>query len=617
MYINDSIFNITTHLCLILYLSPIIKLKEFFRVGGISINTLVRVRTKTSYNMPSDTRSNAKPKPRRRLVLGTRAFEAWLENNNLDRKQHQIDGVKFCLKNETSVPPRGGLVADEMGLGKTYIMLGTMISNPKKTLIVLPKSLLNQWVNIVDKYFGEESRFIFHGDYKNSTTKFSDDTPVQWPPKNPKREGTASHARYEKYKHGRTIGESKKLGASTEDIRSVRDGTRNAANIKIGDDNTLTPVKQMEKVNIVITTYGQISKNKKKDDDDQDNLLYGIKWGRVIFDEGHHLRNIGTSRYDGVNLLNCPVRWLITGTPIQNRMKDFYSLCSIMGIDEDFAKNHENHPKIKKDYMLKRTKCDVGIHLPECVIHTPETDPDMVIPWNNSQEKNVAEEIHSMLPFANISKSKISNSVNLLGGTSSVRVLPYLIRARQACVYPKLLKNRVQKYLDDDEELQEEDEFMNATEYSSKIDGVINFVLSRNNGRSKLIFCHFRGEIDIMHDKFAEKGLYVRTFDGRTSHNQRNDILENTCDVLILQIQTGCEGLNLQQFKEVYFVSPNWNPAIEEQAIARCHRIGQTDAVDVFRFIMEDMDDESMNLEQYCKTRQSQKMEIIKKFDEA
>jgi SNF2 family DNA or RNA helicase len=59
-------------------------------------------------------------------------------------------------------------------------------------------------------------------------------------------------------------------------------------------------------------------------------------------------------------------------------------------------------------------------------------------------------------------------------------------------------------------------------------------------------------------------------------------------DVLILQIQTGCEGLNLQEnYSEVYFVAPHWNPAIEDQAVARCHRLGQKKQVHVFRFKME------------------------------
>jgi len=54
-----------------------------------------------------------------------------------------------------------------------------------------------------------------------------------------------------------------------------------------------------------------------------------------------------------------------------------------------------------------------------------------------------------------------------------------------------------------------------------------------------------------------------------------------------MQIQTCCEGLNLQaQFSEVYFMTPHWNPSIEDQAVARCHRIGQTKPVDVFRFTM-------------------------------
>jgi SNF2 family DNA or RNA helicase len=56
---------------------------------------------------------------------------------------------------------------------------------------------------------------------------------------------------------------------------------------------------------------------------------------------------------------------------------------------------------------------------------------------------------------------------------------------------------------------------------------------------------------------------------------------------LVLQIQTGCEGLNLQEnYSEIYFISPHWNPAVEDQAIARCHRIGQTKSVYVKRFEM-------------------------------
>ena len=79
----------------------------------------------------------------------------------------------------------------------------------------------------------------------------------------------------------------------------------------------------------------------------------------------------------------------------------------------------------------------------------------------------------------------------------------------------------------------------------------------------------------------------VVCFDGRTSKGKRTDILSNKNEALILQIQTGCEGLNLQEnYSEIYFISPHWNPAVEDQAIARCHRIGQTKPVYVERFEM-------------------------------
>jgi hypothetical protein len=94
-----------------------------------------------------------------------------------------------------------------------------------------------------------------------------------------------------------------------------------------------------------------------------------------------------------------------------------------------------------------------------------------------------------------------------------------------------------------------------------------------------------------------------------------------------LQIQTGCEGLNLQKdFSEVYFVSPNWNPAVEEQAIARCHRIGQVKPVHVFRFQMTtyqkleplveltEINLGSLSLDQYIQNVQSVKREIIEEI---
>jgi superfamily II DNA or RNA helicase len=127
--------------------------------------------------------------------------------------------------------------------------------------------------------------------------------------------------------------------------------------------------------------------------------------------------------------------------------------------------------------------------------------------------------------------------------------------------------------------------------YSSKISKVVRTILSRkDNGKRKIVFCHFRGEIDYIQARIttAFPSLVVRYLDGRTSESERRVILapDAAINVLILQIQTCCEGLNLQQFSEVYFVSPDWNPAVEDQAIARCHRFGQTEPVSVFRFIM-------------------------------
>jgi SNF2 family DNA or RNA helicase len=174
--------------------------------------------------------------------------------------------------------------------------------------------------------------------------------------------------------------------------------------------------------------------------------------------------------------------------------------------------------------------------------------------WASEKEKGLAEGIHDG---------------SLLGGIK----LQQILRSRQMCILPTIL-SKVSC------------EFAEGT--TSKMDAVVSMLLLRaGNGNGKLVFCHFREEIDELVLRLKRGGVSrVGTYDGRTRSINRAE-LGKGLEVLILQIQTGCEGLNLQKdFNEVYFVSPHWNPAVEDQAVARCHRIGQSKEVFVFRFTM-------------------------------
>jgi superfamily II DNA or RNA helicase len=132
-------------------------------------------------------------------------------------------------------------------------------------------------------------------------------------------------------------------------------------------------------------------------------------------------------------------------------------------------------------------------------------------------------------------------------------------------------------------------DYSDALRSSSKLDKVIQTILARkDNGAGKLVFCQFRKEIDTIVSRLQLGGIRaVTSFDGRDNKEGRLNKLASSYDVLVIQIKTGCEGLNLQdKYNEIYFVSPHWNPSVEDQAIARCHRIGQKLNVHVFNFEM-------------------------------
>lgn len=353
--------------------------------------------------------------------------------------------------------------------------------------------------------------------------------------------------------------------------------------------------KELMKADFVIATYYAIAVNKSNY---KKSLLHQIHWSRVIMDEGHHLRNSKTAKHLGNSLLKTNIRWIVTGTPIQNRKQDFYGLCSAICMPKDYYTDINNIGEIADCFVLRRTKKKVGIEMPELVIEKQH------VKWENTLEKELSEQIHGTLSFSNV---KYSIDTQIKCGSA----LSTLLRARQSCILPKLLAPLV------------ENNNTNASKYkdalncSSKMNAVIKTLVERkDNGCGKLVFCHYKKEIDELATKLKEAGISkVAVFDGRTPVSERSKMLSEANDVLILQIQTACEGLNLQEnYSEIYFISPHWNPSIEAQAIARCHRFGQKKSVYVKRFEMESFGDKIYNVDNYVSNTQKIKKQIMKKM---
>jgi len=358
--------------------------------------------------------------------------------------------------------------------------------------------------------------------------------------------------------------------------------TGHSALVFHGPGKKLIGVEELSKALIVLTSYHSITVSKSK----PQGLLHDIVWSRVVFDEAHHLRN-RNSRWLGSRRLKTHIRWLISGTPIQNKRQDFYNLCSALRLPASYYAERANMRDLVQNFVLRRTKAEVGISLPEV------KNNEKIVSWGNESERKLSEDVHSALQF------------------SPVKLL-MLMRARQVCIYPALLKPSVPDMIRSTL-LPKNNDYVDAVGSSSKLDAVVGTLLERRgNGNGKLVFCHFREEIDVLIRRLKEAGLEkVDYFDGRVGQAKRIRLLASDLEVLVLQIQTGCEGLNLQKtFSEVYFVSPNWNPAVEDQAVARCHRIGQTKEVQVFRFEMEGFEEEDKSLDQYISKTQDVKREI-------
>lgn len=377
---------------------------------------------------------------------------------------------------------------------------------------------------------------------------------------------------------------------------------------------------------IVLTTYGLISKKGAKTIAQEDitpqpvNPLYAIKWDRIIYDEAHHLRNGKTRMNQGAHQMKTNITWLMTGTPIQNGETDLHSLYQLLG----FANVKPNIEELIQTHMLRRTKEKAGIVLPAC------TETIVPVEWKYKKEQLLAENIHIRLKFSNLQvlNTQVVEHEQNTQQPALENPLKILAKAKKVCILPKLLNNKLQRrrLILDGEASAAPAKVVEVLRGASKMESVVGAILAKkNNGKPKLVFCYFHEEIDEIESLLKIQGLNVKKFDGRTSKKERTLILNETCQVLIGQIDATNEGLNLQAYKEIYMVSPQWNPAVQDQAIARSHRIGQTEPVNVFHFIMNgfsgkemkgegDMTAPAVTLDQHICHVQEMKRKIVKKL---
>ena len=325
--------------------------------------------------------------------------------------------------------------------------------------------------------------------------------------------------------------------------------------------------------NICITSHGSAVSRKKKC---FETILHIPDfWDRVIIDEGHVIRNKKTKMYRTV-INYTPIanaKWILSGTPIQNRKSDIVNILSFIGIPV---------PKIKRDielyiskYLLRRTK--------KVLMDGTFDEVDFnthIIPFKTREEQHIYSQIEtvSLEELADLKYSGVS-PLNY-----EMMLLEIMIRLRQASSHPQIaIDSMIRKY--------DEVNFPEFKTLSTKIEAIIHD-LQDATGLS-LVFCHFIDEMTIIQEQLKLIGIRSELYNGSMSRVYRDSIINGfkqgttTSRVLIVQITAGGVGLNLQEFSNVVIVSPDWNPTNEIQAISRAHRYGQTKKVTIHKYIIK------------------------------
>jgi SNF2 family DNA or RNA helicase len=309
---------------------------------------------------------------------------------------------------------------------------------------------------------------------------------------------------------------------------------------------------------VILTSYGTLMSDI--------HLFKDCIFNYIFLDESQNIRNPETERYKAVKLLQSRNKIAITGTPIENSTFDLFAQFSfacpgLLGNKQyfkdvylapvDHFKNDKRTAELQqkiKPFLLRRTKEEVAPELPEkkeivvfCEMETQQRK------MYDQYEKDFREYIEN------------SNKFDL--NKNSMYVLKGLTKLRQICDAPVLA-----------------DELSQGIP-SAKLEMLIEQITNKAPSHKILVFSQFVTMLDLIHKELKDRNIQTAYLTGKTTNREAvvREFQENKeVKVFLISLKAGGTGLNLTEADYVYLVDPWWNPAVENQAIDRVHRIGQT-----------------------------------------
>ncbi len=329
---------------------------------------------------------------------------------------------------------------------------------------------------------------------------------------------------------------------------------------------------------IILTTYTTLLTDV--------NFLKSYIFNYIFLDESQQIKNPESQRYKAVKLLQSRNKIVITGTPVENNTFDLYSQFSfacpgLLGSKRYFkniysapidqfkdSKTAQDLQQKIRPFLLRRTKSEVAKELPE------KTETILYCEMQEQQRAiyDAYEKEFRKYVSAKNEEELDKNRMNVLRG---------LTKLRQICNSTKLLK----------------DGTFTENHRSSKIEALLEQIEDNAPHHKILVFSQFVSMLDLIEAELKKKEIAYVKLTGRTRNRQavvEQFQKQQNIRIFLISLKAGGTGLNLEQANYVYLVDPWWNPAVENQAIDRVHRIGQRKNVTAIRMICPDTVEEKI-----------------------